>query len=338
MDIDSSIRMKIGQKIFKWYQQNKRDLPWRKNSNPYRIWISEIMLQQTTVQAVIPYYKKFLKKFPTLKSLAQSSLEEVVPYWSGLGYYSRVRNLHRSAQMFLKQNKGKLPQTAKELQVYPGFGPYTSQAVSSIAFGEPVSVLDGNVIRVLCRHEGLSIAWWKNTHSLEKKVDSWRHNLPSGDMNQAFMELGAVICTPRNPSCLVCPIHITCQARKLNKIESLPLKKPRKSKQIWLWRPQVMIKGNKILMIQKHSCPFLKKQWLFPGNIQRLKKPPKKYVLRHFITHYNIFVIPKYVKTPSGFQKKDKTLIWKNLDQIQQISPFSLTQKILHHSHFLSKK
>ena len=324
--------MRIGQKIFKWYQKNKRDLPWRKNSNPYRIWISEIMLQQTTVQAVIPYYKKFLKKFPTLKSLAQSPLEEVLPYWSGLGYYSRVRNLHRSAQMFFKQNKGKLLQTAKELRAYPGFGPYTSKAVSSIAFGEPVSVLDGNVIRVLCRHEGLSIAWWKNTDSLEEIADRWRQNLPSGDMNQAFMELGAVICTPRNPLCSICPIHTTCQARKLNKIESLPLKKPRKSKQVWLWRPQVMIKNNKIILTQKHSCPFLKQQWLFPGTVQRLKKPPEKYTFRHSITHYNIFVIPKHIKTPSSFQKKNRTWAWQNLDQIQQVSPFSLTQKILHHS------
>lgn len=323
--------MKTGQKILKWYQKNKRDLPWRKNSSPYRIWISEIMLQQTKVQTVIPYYKKFLKKFPTLKSLAQSSLEEVLPYWSGLGYYSRVRCLHRSAQMFLTQNKGKLPQTAKELKDYPGFGPYTSKAVSSIAFGEPVSVLDGNVIRVLCRHEGLALPWRQNTKELEKRADLWRQNLLSGDMNQAMMELGAVICTPRSPLCSACPIHTSCQALKLKKIESLPLKKPRKHKQIWLWKPQVMIQNNKILLTQKHSCPFLKKQWLFPGKIQRLKSPPEKYTFRHSITHYNIFVLPKYIKTIPKLQRKNTSLKQRNLDQIQKISPFSLTQKILHY-------
>ena len=141
-----------------------------------------------------------LKKFPNLKSLAQSPLEKVLPYWAGLGYYSRVKNLHTSARIFFKEKR--IPQTAEQLKKYPGFGPYTSKAVSSIAFGEFVSVMDGNVIRVLCRHENLKILWWKKyKKNWRKTAQNWSRSLPIGDMNQALMELGAVICTPRSPLC-----------------------------------------------------------------------------------------------------------------------------------------
>ena len=313
--------MKTGQKIFNWYQKNKRDLPWRKETDPYRIWVSEVMLQQTTVQAVIPYYNRFIKKFPHLKSLVQSPLEEVFPYWAGLGYYSRVKNLHKSAQMFFKEKR--IPQTAGQLKKYPGFGSYTSKAVSSIAFGEFVSVMDGNVIRVLCRHENLKILWWKNTKKLEKIAQNWSQNLPIGDMNQAFMELGAVICTPRSPLCGNCPIKNTCKAKKLNKINSLPVKKPRKKKEIWLWRPQVILKNNQVLLTQEHSCPFLKKSWLFPGSVQKKKAPLQKYDLKHSITHHDIFICisrKQISKTPSK---------WCAVSDLQKINPSSLLQKIL---------
>ena len=313
--------MKTGQKIFNWYQKNKRDLPWRKETNPYRIWVSEVMLQQTTVQAVIPYYNKFIKKFPHLKSLAQSPLEEVLPYWAGLGYYSRVKNLHKSAQMFFKEKR--IPQTAEQLKKYPGFGPYTSKAVSSIAFGEFVSVMDGNVIRVLCRHENLKILWWKSTKKLEKTAQNWSQNLPIGDMNQALMELGAVICTPRSPLCGRCPIKSTCKAKKFNKINSLPVRKPRKKKEIWLWRPQVVLKNNQVLLTQEHSCPFLKKSWLFPGSVQKKKNPLQKYDLKHSITHHDIFICiskKQSSKTPSK---------WCTVSDLQKINPSSLLQKIL---------
>lgn len=313
--------MKTGQKIFSWYQQNERDLPWRKNTNPYRIWVSEVMLQQTTVQAVIPYYKKFIKKFPNLKSLAQSPLEDVLPYWAGLGYYSRVKNLHKSAQMFFKEKS--IPQTASQLQKYPGFGPYTSKAVSSIAFGEFVSVVDGNVIRVLCRHENLKILWWKDTKKLEEISQNWSQGLPIGDMNQALMELGATICTPQSPSCNKCPIKKTCQAKRLNTISKLPLKRSRKNKEIWVWRPQVILKKDKVLLTQKHSCPFLKKSWLFPGSIQKRQAPPKKYDLKHSITHHDIFICL------SKKQNSNISSRWYAISEMQKINPSSLLQKVL---------
>ena len=287
------------------------------------------MLQQTTVQAVIPYYKKFLIKFPNLKSLAQSPLSEVLPYWAGLGYYSRAKNLHQSARLFLK--KGKIPKTAKELEQYPGFGPYTSKAVSSIAFGEPVSVLDGNVVRFLCRHDHLPVQWWKNKEKskLEKRADQWRGRLPAGDMNQAFMEMGATVCLPRSPLCSQCPVQKTCKAKKQGLIAKLPLKKTSKKKEIWLWRPKVIIHNQHILLTKNHHCPFFKTGWLTPGSIQKLHKPPKNYDFRHSITHYNIFV-----KTAQSFRKtKEKIqssgMKWQALKSLKKTAPSSLMQKLI---------
>ena len=326
--------MNNGKKLLQWYYKNKRPLPWRDQKDPYRIWISEVMLQQTTVQTVIPYYNKFLKKFPTLKSLAQSSIEEVLPYWAGLGYYSRVRNLHQAAKTFMTQFKGKLPKKACVLKTLPGFGPYTSKAVSSIAYGEEVSVIDGNVIRVLCRHEGLSIPWWKEKEKLqlEKTARMWSLKLPPGDMNQAFMELGAVICTPKSPACSICPIQKTCKALKLKMIHQLPCKKPRKPKELWLWKPQVIIKDNKIFFTKTHSCPFLKGQWLLPGSVSRQKTIPKNYHFRHTITCHNIFIQWKISK-----KAPLKQGIWLNVKTINKTVPFSLIQKTLDQSIFVRK-
>lgn len=321
--------MQKSEKLFLWYKTNKRSLPWRNNPNPYRIWIAEIMLQQTTVQTVIPYYKKFLKKFPNLKSLAESSVQDILTYWSGLGYYSRVKNLHQCARLFAKKT---IPKTAKELEKYPGLGPYTSKALSSQAYGEPVSVLDGNVIRFLCRHENLFIEWWKKKEksNLEKRADHWRKGFPSGEMNQALMEIGALICTPKSPSCSLCPVRKTCKAKKFGNIEKLPLKKKRKKKEIWLWKPRIIIKNQKIILTKKHKCPFLKSQWLPPGSIQKLSTFPKHYHFRHSITHYDIFV-----------QLKLNTILTKTVDYSQYLEqslhsikrtvPFSLITKILSH-------
>jgi len=321
--------MNSGEKILKWYLKNKRELPWRKNLNPYRVWIAEVMLQQTTVAVVIPYYNKFLKKFPTLKSLAESSFEDVLPYWSGLGYYSRIRHLHQCAQIFFKEKRGRIPKTSQELIQYLGFGPYTSKSVSSIAYGEPVSVVDGNVVRVLCRHEGWLFDWKKEIKKIEKKADEWRKNLNSGDFNQALMELGATLCTPRSPLCLKCPVKRTCFAFENKRQHDFPLKKEKKKKEIWIWKPFVTVKNKKVLMVKNTYCPFLKGQIIFPGSIQKLKKTPPTYDLKHSITCHNIFIQlerkTSYAKTIQSLENKK----WYPLNEIKKISPFSLTQKVL---------
>ena len=313
-------------KLIQWYNENKRTLPWRKNKNPYHIWISEVMLQQTTVGAVIPYYKAFIKKFRTLKKLAQTPIEEVLPYWSGLGYYNRIKNLHSSAQMIEKQKH--FPRHYKELLKLPGFGSYTARAVSSFAFNEKVGVLDTNVIRVLSRYYALKASWWKTTekNKLQSLADKWVENVNSAIMNQALMELGALICTNKDPMCSSCPLNKNCQAYKTKTVHLIPKKKRKKKKEVWLWKPKVIFNKNKLLLTQKHSCPFLKKSWLFPGPIEKRKTPPKKYHFTHFITHHAIYV---QVCPTDIIKKNNKKLIWLTIQDIKQKNPSSLIQKVL---------
>jgi A/G-specific adenine glycosylase len=203
--------------LIDWYRGIRRDLPWRKDRDPYRIWISEVMLQQTTVVAVIPFYEKFLKRFPTLKDLAISPVEDVLEYWAGLGYYSRARNLHKSSQVL---HVNGFPKTAAELLELPGFGPYTARAVSSLAFDEKTGVLDGNVIRILSRKFGRSVEWWKpkGRNELQEIADALAQTEHSADLNQGMMELGATICTPAKPACLLCPWQRSCLARRRGRI------------------------------------------------------------------------------------------------------------------------
>ena len=199
-----------------WFLKNRRPLPWRADRDPYRIWVSEVMLQQTTVVAVIPYYENFLRKFPTLRHLAKAPLEQVLEAWSGLGYYSRARRL-KEAAVALNQMGG-FPQTSAQLAKLPGFGPYTSRAVSSLAFGEKVGVVDGNVIRVLTRLMGFQGEWWSAAAArhLQALADKLSEKSDPYVYNQAVMELGATVCTPQNPSCSVCPVAARCVARTQN--------------------------------------------------------------------------------------------------------------------------
>ena len=313
--------------LIKWYQKNKRALPWRKKKkNPYHIWVSEVMLQQTTVNTVIPYYEKFIKKFNTLESLARSTLEEVLPYWSGLGYYSRVKNLHRSAKIIYK--KKYFPKTYKELLKLPGFGPYTARAVSSLAFNEKTGVLDVNVIRVVCRYLGFKKVWWSKSARdiLQKAVDKWTAKNPSAILNQALMELGCLVCTVRKPFCLICPIKKNCQAFKQNQVHLIPIKKQKKEKEIWFWKPLIYTQKNKMALTKQHCLPVLKSYPLFPGKATRKTKPPKKYDFIHSITHHAIYVL-LIKKTPPI----KKPVLWINTKDLSKKTPSSLIQKILQH-------
>ncbi len=203
-------------RLLAWYQANRRDLPWRRTLDPYAIWVSEIMLQQTRVAAVVERYTAFLSRFPTVASLAASSEEEVLALWSGLGYYRRARMLHRAAQEVMAEYGGVLPENFEVLRKLPGIGTYTAAAIASIAHGEPVAVVDGNVERVLCRLEGLD-ASTKAAASLRRTVQALADTLVDprrpGDFNQAMMELGATLCLPRNPRCAECPVAAHCQTR-----------------------------------------------------------------------------------------------------------------------------
>jgi A/G-specific adenine glycosylase len=209
---------RVRRRLLDWYARCRRDLPWRQSQNPYAIWVSEVMLQQTRVAVVMERYLAFMERFPTLVSLALAPEQDVLALWSGLGYYRRARMLHKAAQFVADHYQGNLPATAEELRHLPGIGVYTAAAVASIAYGERVAVVDGNVERVLCRLEG----WEAGSRAgggaaIRRKVEKLAAELVSplrpGDWNQALMELGATLCVPRNPQCLICPVASDCKTQ-----------------------------------------------------------------------------------------------------------------------------
>jgi len=192
--------------LLRWYDHHRRHLPWRKTRDPYRIWLSEIMLQQTRVAAVIDYYRSFLKRFPNVQALAATTEDAVLAAWSGLGYYHRARRLHQCAKEIVRKYRGRFPQTSEALQTLPGLGPYTAAAIASIAFAEPVAVVDGNVERVLQRLTGLNLT----TPQIWRHAQTLLASSRPGDFNQAMMELGATVCAPRQPHCPTCPLRKWC--------------------------------------------------------------------------------------------------------------------------------
>tara|TARA_R110000796_G_scaffold96719_1_gene203093 strand:- start:536041 stop:537108 length:1068 start_codon:yes stop_codon:yes gene_type:complete len=212
--------------LINWYEENKRDLPWRKTKDPYRIWLSEIILQQTRVAQGLPYYERFVEQFPTINDLANASETEVLRLWQGLGYYSRARNLHSCAKMVVKDFDGVFPSDFNELLKLKGIGRYTAAAISSSAFNEPNAVVDGNVYRVLSRVFGIEedISSTKGPKVFEKRANELLDKERPNQYNQAIMEFGAIQCSPKSPACGVCPFRDECFAFNNNKIDSLPVK------------------------------------------------------------------------------------------------------------------
>ncbi len=214
------------QNIITWYKTHKRPLPWRDTRQPYFIWISEIILQQTRVAQGMPYYQRFVSTFPTLGALAQATEQEVLSVWQGLGYYSRARNMHKCAQVVMQQHGGVFPKSYSELQKLPGIGPYTAAAIASLAFNQPVPVVDGNVYRVLARVFGLqhNIAEGKSFKPFFELSSQLISSSQPADYNQGLMELGATVCTPQHPQCATCPVENLCYARAKNEQTKLPVK------------------------------------------------------------------------------------------------------------------
>nr|WP_299170944.1 A/G-specific adenine glycosylase [uncultured Allomuricauda sp.] len=218
--------MTFSEHILKWYGQHKRALPWRETKEPYKIWLSEIMLQQTRVAQGMPYYHKFLEAFPTVFELANANEEQVLKLWQGLGYYSRARNLHTTAKMVVEEYDGKFPNTYKQLKSLKGVGDYTASAIASICFDIPEPVVDGNVYRVLARYFGVDLPI-NSTEGIKYFKELAREVMYTGnirDYNQGIMEFGAIQCAPKKPYCLHCPLNESCIALKENKVASLPVK------------------------------------------------------------------------------------------------------------------
>lgn len=255
------------QRLLEWYWAVKRDLPWRRTSDPYSIWVSEVMLQQTQVKTVIPYYHRFLERFPNLATLALATLEEVLELWRGLGYYSRARHLWEGARFVLEEEAGRLPEDYQSLLKIPGVGEYTAGALASFAFGERVPAVDGNVKRVVAR----LLAWEeavetvKTSRYFREYLLGWQPVEHAGDFNQAMMELGATVCTPTSPNCSECPLLKGCQGFALGTPLSFPVKRI-KEKVTEAIRPTlVLLRNGEVLLKKRPSKGLLGNLWEFPG-------------------------------------------------------------------------
>lgn len=290
--------------LLKWYGKNRRSLPWRTDPTPYRVWISEIMLQQTQVKSAIPYFNRFLKRFPDIATLAHATEEEILVLWSGLGYYSRARNLHKAARQIVEYHDGIFPDEHQSILSLPGIGRYTAGAICSIAFNQPQPLVDGNIRRVVIRLIGI------RSRVPEKyfwdRMAEWVPKENASAFNQAMMELGATICLPSQPLCPQCPVHRYCLAKRKNLQNSIPSAKPRKAgRKVDLVILVIKHRGNVLLTRQEDS--FIPGEWGLPSRIVPSAQSPdetaeclnrklfkgrlsisKIAVLKHSITHYRI--------------------------------------------------
>lgn len=256
--------------LLDWYGENRRDLPWRRARDPYAVWISEIMLQQTRVDQVRPYYDRFMERFPTAEHLGKAPLEDVLKAWEGMGYYARARNLHRAAQRVVGEHGGQIPDDAARISDLPGIGPYTAAAILSIAFGRDCPVVDGNVVRVLSRLFHLTDN--PAASAARKRIDGLAGRLlargRAGDFNQAMMELGATVCTPRQPRCGACPVSPYCEARIMLPDPSvLPRKRPRKQRPHHHVAAGIIRRKEEVLIVRRPTDGLLGGLWEFPGGV-----------------------------------------------------------------------
>ena len=253
--------------LLAWYRRERRDLPWRRTRDPYAIWLSETMLQQTRVETVIPYYQRFLEHFPDVAALASADLEEVYAHWAGLGYYSRARNLHAAARRVVERFAGRLPHDAQELRSLPGVGRYTAGAVASIAFDRPEPVVDGNVERVLARALGIreDVRRPDTTRRLWAEAAALAAGPAPGDLNQGLMELGATVCTPRAPRCEACPLARGCDARAAGDAETLPRKPRRAPPRAARAVAGLVLRRGRLLAVRRPPGGLLGGLWELPG-------------------------------------------------------------------------
>lgn len=313
--------------LISWYEQNKRDLPWRKDQDPYKVWVSEVMLQQTRVDTVIPYFERFMKLYPTIYDLAQADEQEVLKMWEGLGYYSRARNLHEAVQEVVEKYDGIVPSDGKKLEKLKGIGPYTKGAILSIAFHKAVAAVDGNVMRVLSRILLIfeNITEYRTRTLFEKYANQLISKRNPGAFNQGLMELGALICKPRNPLCHKCPVRSFCKAYEEDMQEKLPVRDKAKAvKTIPYVSLLIKNQEEKYLIEQRPETGLLANMWQFPMipiaeigyehisrlvraeygiNIKMLSKETKiKHIFSHLIWEIEVFT----AKTTDSFEESER--------------------------------
>ena len=344
-----------------WFSRFQRDLPWRRTREPYRIWISEIMLQQTRVAAVLPYYERFIERFPDVRALATAPQEEVLRLWSGLGYYSRARNLQAAAQQIVAKHNAQFPEREEDVLALPGIGRYTAAAVLSIAGGQNYAVLDGNVARVLARVDAIrgELRDAKRWQSLQATASAVLDPKAPGDWNQAMMELGATVCTPKSPHCLLCPVAEFCGARKLGIAEELPEKRKKRETVDVTLAAAVFTdaQGNTILLrppaaragkAEPDDVPALvSEMWHFPtisaseNPEEELRRHLKKFLknglhatiqllavgnVRHAVTYRSVTILPFRVCVPQLPRLRNAKIL--ALNNLSAVPISNLTRKI----------
>ena len=297
-----------------WYGRRRRDLPWRRDSHPYRVWISEIMLQQTRVAAVVPYYERFLRRFPTVEHLARARESTVLAAWSGLGYYRRARMLHQAAREIVREHGGAFPQTVEGWQALPGIGPYTASAIGSIACGIAAAAVDGNVERVLRRFTGRALTR-KDVAVLANELLDREH---PGDHNQAMMELGATVCLPKTPLCQDCPMIQCCATRGTEPAVAKPARRKRRVAYALARR-----NGSVLLVQRPAEAALMAGMWELPA----LAKPPRRAPLlevRHSITTTD-YTVAVYVQ-PRASARNGR---WVPMRSVSRLPLTGLTRKVL---------
>ncbi|MBI2876793.1 MAG: A/G-specific adenine glycosylase [Candidatus Tectomicrobia bacterium] len=261
---------RLREELSRWYEGHRRSLPWRQTTDPYRIWVSEVMLQQTRVETTLPYYERFLQRFPSLEALAQASLDTVLKSWEGLGYYARARNLHRAARAILEQHGGEFPRTLEEVRRLPGIGRYTAGAVLSLAFNQTVPILDGNIRRLLSRI--LALREDPTSSAAERRLWNFAAMLvpqeAAAAFNQAIMEVGATVCLPRHPLCERCPLAFLCRARAQGLQEVLPVRSQKRPIPHYPVTCGIIWKGDHLLIARRRDEGLLGGLWEFPGGKQ----------------------------------------------------------------------
>jgi A/G-specific adenine glycosylase len=298
MNLDKKTITTIRRNLLVWYRKHRRELPWRQTEDSYSIWVSEVMLQQTQVNTVLPYYRKFLNHFPDVKSLAKADLQSVLKVWEGMGYYARARNLHRAAKTIVKDHNCKIPADWEVITKLPGIGDYIAAAVLSIGFDQPYPVIDGNVKRVLARLHRIDAPVNKSSsykiyrHTADKLLDKKN----AATFNQAIMELGAMVCTPRNPECRRCPLNRNCLAYKSGLVEDFPKRLKTAPLPVYSIAIGVVKKRNHILITQRKPEGLLGGLWEFPGGKIGKDEEPQTACAREIKEEVNLTVkIDSYI-------------------------------------------
>lgn len=346
--------------LLDWFIKNARDLPWRRTIDPYSIWISEIMLQQTQVKTVIPYWNRWIQRFPTVEALAQANTDRVLKLWEGLGYYTRARNLHRAARIVATEHGGVFPSDFSKIIALPGIGRYTAGAICSIAFNQPTPVLDGNVIRVLTRlfaiaenprNAQTNRRLWDLAETLVKSAvrftdkDIIRLVRSCSTFNQALMELGATVCTPRQPACLLCPVRKHCQAHQMNRVDELPNLSSRAASTTRHFVAFVIAAEGHFLVRQRAPDVVNANLWEFPnvetnGNAVEIEGQAQACLgfspgfldafcsLKHTITRYRINLEVFFGEIPETLPQS-KEFRWCKLKAMDQLAFASAHRKIV---------